>query len=253
MHIKRLVAVLIAAPFALACVTIGRLSGANPTSSQPTIEPSIEPTMDLGVTSWALESEIPFGFDGTPGENIFKVVIEPKRIDGSGGELLVHMTPANDLSCDQKFVIKWEFEKDVSVVHEEDTIHLVLSNLPQGSGELLDCYRKAKSSMVYGGEVVTDFHVSGGSHFLFQPRYTPYQQGEGQYLFIPVDDPGQIYPPDRDFPTHTGSGMASFNVRDGALYPGEADAPHGNFTIHVSAGAVFAYDVTYLYNALLGQ
>ena len=176
MHIKRLAVILIAAPFGLACMLIGSLTGVNSTSSPPTTEPTIEPTMDLGVTSWALESEIPYGFDGTLGENIFKVVIEPKRIDGSGGELLVHMTPANDLSCDQKFVIKWDFERDVSVVHEEDTNSLVLTNLPQGSGELLDCYRKAKSSMVYG-----------------------------------------------------------------------------NFTIHMSAGAVFAYDVTYLYTAITGQ
>jgi hypothetical protein len=39
-------------------------------------------------------------------------------------------------------------------------------------------------------------------------------------------------------------------VKDGVHEIGEMDAPHGNFSFTISAGAVFAYTVTYLYDAI---
>lgn len=251
MKLQRGVGILIFLLVILACTFTNMPIGNTHQSSET---PTPEQHVNVSVKSWAMTEETQYGFAGVPGETMFIVEIEPVRIDEHGGELLVHMTPANDQSCGQNFVISWEFDVDVTIVNEGDTISLELSNLPQGSSSsgLLDCYSQAKSSMAYGGEVVTAFYVSGVSHFLNQPKYKEYQRGNSQYLFVPVDNPGTVYPVDPGFVTPIGSDLFSFYVRDAgaAQLVGEADAPHGNFTIRVSAGSVFVYDVTYLYEAI---
>jgi hypothetical protein len=203
-----------------------------------------------GLTNWTITKDIPRGYAGPPGEQFFISMVEPKRVDSKGAELWVHMNPVVDPSCQQQFRVGWEFERDVSMLLEGDTINVTVFNEPSGDpqGGLRECYIQAKTTMIYGGEVIIELKASGQSHFLYQEGYQHYHQGSSQYLFAVPDPTGMVYPVEPNTPARSSTG--TILVMDGAHEIGEMDAPHGNFSFTISAGSVFTYTVTYLYDAI---
>jgi hypothetical protein len=205
------------------------------------------------VSSWSI-SEIPRGLAGPPSEKFFISLVEPKRIDGMGGELLVHMTPAVNRACKQLFKVGWDFGRDISVVREGETINVSLFNEPLGGVHdgLHECYTQAKRQMAFGGYLRFEMKGSGGSHFLYQGRYQHYQQGYSQYLFTITKHPGVVFPVDPGFPAPVRGAVVTVLVKDGIYDIGGANAPRGNFSFSIGMGEVFTYSVAYLYDAITG-
>ncbi|MFC1893682.1 hypothetical protein ACFLYR_06630, partial [Chloroflexota bacterium] len=195
------------------------------------------------IYSWVI-SDTPRGLKAPPNEKFFKSNVEARRIDSKGGELLVKMNPIVDLDCVQQFMVGWEFIRDIKTVREGETIDISVFN----KSGLTDCYKNAKNAMAYGGEVVIELKPSGGSHFLSEDRYKHYHEGKSQYLFVVTHPTGIVYPAE---PASSAKGSTGgILVKDGVHEIGETDAPHGNFSFTISAGSVFAYTVTYLYDAI---
>lgn len=216
-----------------------------PTDTQSTSTITASPTTggDTSIYRWTI-SDIPRGLKAPPSEQFFKSFVDAKRIDTMGAELHVRMNPVTDESCVQQFKVGWEFDHDIETVREGDTISITVFN----EGGLAECYKNAKNSMAYGGEVVIELKPSGGSHFLSEDRYKHYHEGSSQYLFVVSDPTGIVYPAEPASPAISSTG--AILVKDGVHEIGEMDAPHGNFSIAISAGSVFAYTVTYLYDSI---
>jgi len=68
-------------------------------------------------------------------------------------------------------------------------------------------------------------------------------------LFVVTDPTGIVYPAELATPVISSTG--AILVKDGVHEMGETNAPNGNFSITISAGSVFAYTVTYLYDAII--
>ena len=220
-----------------------------PTSTETVVVATPSPTAGsaTGVGSWSIAGEPPRGLAGPPGEQFFESLVEPKRIDTRGGELIVDMTPVVNPSCTQQFRVGWEFERDIGIVLEGDTFKVTVFNEPFGG--LGECYVQAKNAMAYGGELTIELKPSGGAHFLYQDLYKHYHEGYSQYLFVLVEPTGPVFPDGPGSPARSATG--TLLVKDGVYEIGEADAPHGNFSFTISAGSVFAYSVTYLYDAII--
>ena len=233
-----------------AMMLFGLTNCSSNTSSSSTEGPTKLPTdtqsasAGTSIYSWIISGDIPRGLKDSPNEKLFKSFVDAKRIDSTGGELIVRMNPTVDLECVQQFRVGWEFDKDIETVREGDTINITVFN----EGGLTECYKNAKNGMAYGGEVVIELKPSGGSHFLSQDNYKHYHEGPSQYLFVISDPTGIVYPAGSATPAISSTG--AILVKDGVHKIGEIDAPHGNFSITVSAGSVFAYTVTYLYDAI---
>lgn len=219
----------------------GAVATTEPETSQQAGQPA-------GIGRWSLVSEIPRGYAGPLNERFFTSAIEVRRVDSTGAEFLVNMHPVVDDGCGQTFQVGWEFERDIGVLLEGDTFNVTVFNQPLGDpqGGVRDCYIEAKQAMTYGGEVVIELKSSGLSHFLTQEGYKRYHEGDSQYLFVVTDPTRIVYPVGPISPV--GSSTGTILVKNGVYEVGEFNAPHGNFSFTISAGQVFSYTVTYLYD-----
>jgi hypothetical protein len=69
-----------------------------------------------------------------------------------------------------------------------------------------------------------------------------------QYLFVIEDPTYAVYPVEPGDPARSATG--TILVKDGVYEIGESNAPHGNFSFTISAGSVFTYTITYLYDGV---
>lgn len=218
------------------------------TTSTTHSTPTPSPSVSNRINKWGLV-DILHDYRDTPSNQFFNASVEVQSIDSDGGELLVKMNPVVDPGCTQIFTVGWEFSQSVLTVDEGDIIYVNVFNNATPN----DCYMQAKASMAYGGEVVIDLVGSGNSHFLYEDPYKQYNLGESAYLFGLEMWSGFVYPPwDQGLLSATeGTGQGNIVVRDVTTVLGSlAEAPYGNFSFHISAGAVFFYTVTYLFDAV---
>ena len=233
-----------------------QISGGSPTETQSST--GVQATSTEGdptgaseqqsIYAWIMSGEIPRGYKDPPNEKQFISNVEIKRIDSMGAEMIVKLNPVVDESCVQLFKVGWVFEYDIETIREGDTFNVTVFNEPVG-GSLAECYTNAKNAMAYGGELTIDLKPSGGSHFLTQDFYKHYHEGDSQYLFVITDHTGLVYPVEPASPALSSTG--ALLVMDGFHEIGEADAPHGNFSITFALGGAFAYTTTYIYDAFV--
>ena len=196
------------------------------------------------ISRWVMVKEILSGYRDEPSQKFFKPHLDFVELTSKGGELHFNMEPVVDPNCTQRYIVGWEFDTDIQTVYEGQIIKVnVYNNLP-----LKECYKQAKTSMAYGGELVIQLLPSGYSHFFYEEAYKRFQEGYSQYLFTLTEQTGMVGPPGSMEPSASASG--EILVKNGVYNVGDFDALYGNFSFSISAGGVFYYTVTYLYEAV---
>jgi hypothetical protein len=208
------------------------------------------------ISSWSFAG-IANGFDGSPNHQYFSVA-EPeiKRLDPQGGELWFTVTSKSFPTCKQVFRVGWAFDRPVMTLTEGQTVQVQVFNWPvgdKGGVGYRECYQQGRQ-WAYDESFFT-IHFRGGAYCHFHNRkdYAKYWGAQSPFLFVTEPAEGIVsYPVDPGFGAPVGLTTGSLFVKNGVKEVGDLNVPQGSFTIEISKGKAFRYNIIYLYEGKPG-
>ena len=214
------------------------------------------PAQQPVISSWKFAG-IANGFDGVPNHQYFAIA-EPeiKRLDPQGGELWFTVTSKSFPSCKQVFRVGWIFEQPVNTLTEGQTVNVQVFNWPVGdSGGVgyRECYQQGRQWANDQSYFTINFQGGAFCHLHKRLDYAKYWSAQSPLVFSTKPEGGIFsLPVNPGFNAPVGLTTGSLAVKSFTQQPGKDAAAHNSFTIGISKGEVFRYNIVYLFEGKPG-